>query len=214
MKNPYDAMNSMTVAELGRGMVAQALVFVILGLGLWWLADRKLSAFITVTLPEIGMGIALGGALIGVAAGLYKRFPDFAEGLVKKQALNFAFLEKRLSMPMIVLLSVCAGVGEEALFRGGLQTLIGEYAPLIAAIIVSSLAFTLIHFASAAIAIIIFGIGALFGGFYAWSGSLLCVMIAHTIYDVYAFWNLQNELHRLKLFEPTPDALDLGARDD
>ncbi len=206
MSNPYEEMRKMSVADICKSLGAQATLFVAIGLLLWWISDRPLTGFVTVDLRQIALGIGLGLAMIAVAAAIFQSMPQLAEKLTRLQAKNFAFLEKRLSIPVIIFFSICAGVGEEALFRGGLQTLMGDYVALPLAVIFSSLIFALIHFAKPLIAIIIFAIGALFGVFYIWSGSLLAVMIGHALYDVYAIWFLQKEMHRLKLFEQPKDA--------
>ncbi len=205
MSNPYEEMRKMSVADICKSLGAQATLFVGLGVLLWWISDRPLAGFVTVDLKQIALGIGLGLAMIAVAAATFHGLPQLAEKLTRLQAKNFAFLEKRLSMPVIIFFSICAGVGEEALFRGGLQTLMGDYVSLPLAVIFASLIFALIHFAKPLIAVIIFAIGALFGVFYIWSGSLLAVMIGHALYDVYAIWFLQKEMHRLELFEQPKD---------
>ncbi len=208
MSNPYEAMRAMSVRDICKGLGSQAVLFIALGLALWWLSGRELSAFVTVDLPQIGQGIALGFALIAVAAAIFHGFPNLSEKLVRLQAHNFAFLEKKLSMPVIVFFSICAGVGEEAFFRGGLQTLFGDYVPIWAAIGLSSAVFMMVHFAKPLIAAVIFVIGATFGVFYLWTGSLLTVMIGHAVYDIYAFWYLQREMHRLDAFPSPPEDPD------
>ncbi len=201
MSNPYEEMRKMSVADICKSLGAQASLFVAIGLLLWWISDRPLTGFVTVDFRQIALGIGLGLAMIAVAAVIFHGFPQLAEKLTRLQSKNFAFLEKRLSLPVIIFFSICAGVGEEALFRGGLQTLMSDYVSLPLAIIFASLIFALIHFAKPLIAVIIFAIGASFGLFYIWSGSLLAVMIGHALYDVYAIWFLQKEMHRLQLFE-------------
>lgn len=206
MKNPYDDLKTMTASEICQGLGAQAILFVGLGIGLWAWSGRYLADFLTFSFREIGIGIGLAAALIGLASALFRLFPDLAERTVRLQARNFAFLANGLSFPVIVFISICAGVGEEALFRAGLQTLIADYAPLPVAIVGSSFLFMLIHFAKPLIAALIFVIGAVFGVAYWWTESLLAVMIGHAIYDVYAFWRLEAEMRRLGLFEETGES--------
>ena len=200
MSNPYDEMRSMTLSEILRMIGLQALFFVAVGVGLWWFSGRNPLAFVTVDVRQIGLGLAFGLGLIAVALALFVSFPRFSEMLCREQAQNFAFLEKGFSMPAIIFVSLCAGIGEEALFRAGLQTLLSDYLPISAAILISATLFTLIHFSKPIIAALIFVIGCAFGIVYWLTESLLAVMIAHAVYDVFAIWYLQRELNRLGLF--------------
>lgn len=205
MSNPYEDMRKMTVGQIAQGTGLQAALFCAIGLGLWYLADRPLAEFVTFAPREFAIGLGLALVLIAIGHILFTYFPNFSERLVRMQARNFGFLEKRLAMPMIIWISICAGVGEEALFRGGMMILMSEYTPFWIALVGSSLVFTIIHFAKPLIAAIIFIIGAYFGLAYWWTGSLLAVMIGHAVYDVYALWYLQKEMHRLQVFEPLED---------
>ena len=47
-------------------------------------------------------------------------------------------------------------------------------------------------------------IGCLFGVVYWQTESLLTVMVAHAVYDVYALWALQNAMHELGVFDEEP----------
>ncbi len=202
MKNPYEEMRAMSVADLAKGIGAQAFLFCALGAGIWAVSGREITEFVSVSVYEVAVGVGLGLALIAVAHVIFRGFPDLSEKLVRMQARNFAFLEKRLPMTMIIFISICAGVGEEALFRAGLMTILSDYTPFWVALVASSAVFTVIHFAKPLIASLIFIIGATFGLIYWWTGSLLIVMIGHAVYDVYALWYLQSEMHRLNVFEP------------
>jgi membrane protease YdiL (CAAX protease family) len=182
----------------------QAVSFTLIGWAIWFMIGNDISTFVTVDARQIGMGIGLAIVMSLLIGSVFFLSPRLNEYLVRAQAKNFAFLKNGLSMPAIILISICAGVGEEALFRGGIQTLAAEYVSMPLAIIISSLLFTLIHLAKPAIALIIMVIGSLFGVIYWVTGSLLIVMIAHTLYDVFAIWYLQRELKRLGVFDETP----------
>ncbi len=211
MSNPYDEMRAMSVGTICRTLAGQTVIFLLGGVILWWAAGRELAEFVTVDLRQIVLGLGLGLGLIAFAASFFALFPNLSEKLTRQQASNFAFLEKPISLPVIIFMSLCAGIGEEAFFRAGLQTFLGEYVHPALAIGLASIAFMLIHFAKPLIAAIIFVIGVVFGVFYWWSGSLLAVMLAHALYDVYAFWYLKKELHRLDLFAPSQSAEDAEA---
>jgi membrane protease YdiL (CAAX protease family) len=90
----------------------------------------------------------------------------------------------------IVLLAVLAGVGEEALFRGVIQTWLAERAPLSVAVAAASLLFGVGHWLSASYAILASLIGAYLGILFLLSDNLLAPMVAHAAYDVVALFVL------------------------
>ena len=105
------------------GLLAiQCGVMIAVGLLLWHWSERDLDAFVTISGLEVLQGLAFGLAMIAIAFALFRGFPRIGETLVRMQADTYAFLGPRLGLPAIVFISLCAGVGEEALFRGGLQT--------------------------------------------------------------------------------------------
>jgi membrane protease YdiL (CAAX protease family) len=108
-----------------------------------------------------------------------------------------ALVEERLgpyltgaSAAGIVLLAVLAGVGEEALFRGVIQTWLAERAPLWVAVAAASLLFGVGHWLSASYAILASLIGAYLGILFLLSDNLLTPMVAHAAYDVVALFVL------------------------
>lgn len=199
--DPAQAPDELSPLKLLGVTALQLAVFGGLGLLLWHLSGRDLAGLVTFSLTEALLGVGLAGALIALAAVLFRGFPRIGERLVRLQAPGFAFFGRRLSLPMIVLISVGAGVGEEALFRGGLQTLIGDHLGVAAAILLSSAAFAAIHLARPVITALLLVIGAIFGVFYWQTGSLLAAMIGHALYDIWALRYLHREMHRLGLFD-------------
>mgnify|MGYP000100173712 CR=1 FL=1 len=187
-------------------MLAQTAGFVAAGLGLWIWSGRSASAFVSFGWHEFALGLALAGALIAIAAATFFGLPKLSEYLVRAQAPNLAFLERPLPFWAVVWISLGAGVGEEALFRGGVQTLAGDYLGVPLAIAFASALFAVVHFAKPLVAAIIFAIGVLFGCIYWLSDSLLAVMIGHALYDVFALWYVQKEMHRLAVFEPKTES--------
>ena len=179
------------------GLAVQATLFTLLGIYLWYESGRPLAEFVEVDGRAIMLGMALGGIMIALAYCVFKGLPTVGERLIRMQAKTYAFLGDRLSLPMIVLISIGAGIGEEALFRGGLQTLLTDYIGPLGAITVASAVFAAIHLSKPPIMALIFAIGVLFGVVYWATGSLLIVMIAHTVYDIFALDWLLKEFRRL-----------------
>lgn len=180
-------------------LTAQCAVMIGLGLGLWYWSGRSPTGFITLSLDELGKGLALGAALILLAAALWKIFPRAGEKLIRMQAEQYAFLLPHVSWPVIVAVSLCAGFGEEALFRAGFQTFLGDYVDMPAAIALSAAVFAVIHLGKPVVTALIFLIGCVFGVIYWWTGSLLIVALGHAVYDVWALRYLHSELLRLGL---------------
>ncbi|QUL39357.1 CPBP family intramembrane metalloprotease [Erythrobacter sp. JK5] len=189
-------------------MALQTALLGAFGWALWWFSGRELGDFVGIDVYQVTIGLAIGAALIVVIGGFFYGFPRIAEQLVRAQGENLKFLENRLSLGAIVLISIGAGVGEEALFRGGLQTLAGDYMAMPLAIAASSVLFALVHLARPLISVLIFVIGCVFGVLYWQTGSLLAVMIGHAVYDVFALWYVQRELHRIGYFTENAERMD------
>ena len=203
--HPGEEMAQMSTPKLIGMMCLQAGFFVALGLAMWWLAGKPLEKFVNVSLGQIALGFGIAIALGGFGLALTRMFPDFAEQLVRDQKQQFAFLERGLGIGPIIIFAACAGIGEEAVFRGGLMVLLDQYTPFAVALILSAAVFTVIHFAKPVVAAFIFIIGLFFGLVYWASGSLLAVMIGHWVYDIWALWFIQKEMKRLGVFDDTDD---------
>jgi CAAX protease family protein len=90
------------------------------------------------------------------------------------------------SVAELVLLAVAAGVSEEVLFRGVLQTGLARVVPAWLALLVASAAFGLVHFASRTYAAVAGVIGVYLGTLLLVQGSLLTPIVTHTLYDFVA----------------------------
>ncbi|WP_114952645.1 CPBP family intramembrane glutamic endopeptidase [Sphingosinicella terrae] len=176
-------------------VLAQGIVFAGIGLLIWHFSGRDLDGFIRWRASDLVVALAMGGAMIGAMQGISRAFPRFMAWAADRQRMLFSH-GRRYRPTHILILAFAAGVGEEALFRGGLQTLAGDHLPVWAAILVVSLLFTFIHLASVGIAAFIFVISLAFGLVYHLTGSLVGVMLAHALFDVWAIAALQGELVR------------------
>jgi len=189
-------------------LAVQSSVMTSLGLLLWHWSGRDAAAFVIISASQVLYGVALGLALIALAFALLRGFPAVSEKLVRMQAETYGFLGPRLGLPAIAVISLCAGVGEEALFRGGMQTLLGDRVGAPGAIALSSAVFAAIHLGKPAITVLLFVVGVIFGAAYWLTDSLLAVMIGHALYDVWALRYLHREFVRLGLVgDPEPGPL-------
>jgi hypothetical protein len=133
----------------------------------------------------IGMGVLFTlpmlGAFIWVIGSSSTRFNqmrrdfDLVIGLLRK-----------LTIFDVLIVSLLAGVGEEALFRGVLQTILAGWAGPVTAVLVSSVLFGMVHFVSTTYALYASVIGFYLGSLYLGSGNIVVPMVAHFLYDFLA----------------------------
>jgi membrane protease YdiL (CAAX protease family) len=90
------------------------------------------------------------------------------------------------SLAGLAALAVVAGVSEEVLFRGVIQPGLARWLPAGAALMITSLLFGLVHFASRTYAIFAALMGVYLGVLFHLAGNLFAPMIAHAAYDFVA----------------------------
>ncbi len=110
-----------------------------------------------------------------------------------------------ISVPGLAWISICAGVGEEMLFRwclqGGLESLFTFPGGWLIALIVASIVFGILHWVDRTYAILATLAGLYFGALMLASGTVLVPIIAHAIYDfVVLLWLTRI---RAKQIDPT-----------
>lgn len=193
--------------KIAAALTAQALVFVVAGAAMWVFAGNDLAEFVDLGWLPVGQGVLLGLALIAVVGAMFRAFPRFLEHTVHLQSKMAVLFSARTGWREYVIIALCAGIGEEAIFRGGLMTLLDGYTGPAAAIFLSSLVFALFHLAKPLIGAIILVVGVIMGLVYWWTGSLLTVMIGHALYDVWALRRLHLEFIRLGYAPVTDDAV-------
>ncbi|MFO8142547.1 MAG: CPBP family intramembrane glutamic endopeptidase [Marinobacter sp.] len=97
--------------------------------------------------------------------------------------------------PVLLALSVLAGVGEELLFRGAIQGWLLQYTGPWTAVLAASVLFGLVHYVSFTYFLVATGLGLVLGGAYQLSGSLELVMVWHAAYDLLALYCLLKYPH-------------------
>lgn len=177
-------------------VLVQGAAFLGIGLAIWYGSGRDPAAFVRWETADLLVAALLGGALIGSMRAIVRAFPRFL-GWAAEQQLRVFPGGRRYRMAHIIVISAAAGIGEEALFRGGLQTLLGDYLPAWAAIVLASLPFVLLHLGSLGVSAFILAYSLAFGIVYHLTGSLAGVMLAHAMFDIWALAAVQRELvHR------------------
>ncbi len=199
MSAPSD-LHEMPRHKLFTLLFGQFVFLVLLGIALWYFSGRAIADFAQVDTRGLAIGAAMAAGMIALGVAIFLPFPKLSDRLILMQGETYYFMKDKLSFPAIIMLSIFAGVGEEALFRGGLQTLLGDYIGPVAAIAISATIFAVVHMAKPIIAVMIFMIGVLFGAVYHFTGSLLAVMVGHALYDVFAIYYVQRRLHELDFF--------------
>lgn len=200
---------ALPVGKVVVALILQAVVMVALGYGLWRWSGREGADFLRLSAAEGLGGFALGAALIAVAWILFHMFPRVADRLIRLQAATYGALGGKLPLSAIIVISIAAGVGEEALFRAGIQTYLSGLIGVPGAIALASAAFAAVHLAKPVISLMLFLVGVLFGVVYWQTGSLLTVMIGHALYDVWALRYLLDQFMRLGLVgEPLANPQD------
>lgn len=141
---------------------------------------------------QILIGIAGGGCMMLLAFFMSKW--EYLNEVQSKFTIQLGGYQ--LTLQEIVFLSFCAGFGEEILFRGMLQPWLG--------IFFTAFLFIALHgyLSVKSSAHLVFGLalwsmGIGLGILGAYSG-LISAAIAHMIYDIYAFLNIQREYESLK----------------
>ena len=197
---PHDSPTSSAELSTSKLMIAlagQALAFSAIGALLWYWSGRPLSDFVTLNQREIISGLLLGGGMCAVSALVFIGWRGVGDKLVLLQRESLGFMLGNMSMPTIIWISLCAGVGEEVLFRGGIQSLLADYIGHATAVVVASALFAVVHLSKPLISALLFLIGMVFGAVFIYTGSLATVMIGHAVYDIFALWYVQKRLHEL-----------------
>ena len=184
--NPQNFLLVSVLLELGLGLLA--LVF-----GWIWGPDPRALVPRYDQAAAIGWGLGLGilaAVPILVVVQLIEYLPlEPIRQLQKATEEKLVALMSGLNWAELGAVSLCAGVGEELLFRGWLMmSLAGpiegwDTPVLIAAVVLSSIAFGLAHPITPAYTVITGLIGVYLGMLLVWTENLLVPIAAHAFYD-------------------------------
>ena len=176
------------------GTAAIGLVAYLLGM----LFDVPLAAQIKWNLSGVVMGVI---AVLPMAAFLWW-FVDTSDPTIarfrEQQIEFFADIGFEFTPFRIAVMALAAGIGEELMFRGFLQTWIDGFAPLTVAIVVTNIVFGLLHMRTVLYAVIAGLVGVYLGVLYAVTDNLLVPIVAHGVYDLIALEYTRRAIGRLK----------------
>jgi hypothetical protein len=167
------------------------------GMGLLGVA---LAFLVGVDVPGLFIG-AGGGADVAVAvvSGLLAAVPPLAAFFLALRSawpplarIRRTLLESvlphfvGLGLPRIVLLAAVAGVGEELLFRGFLQSALAGPLGETGAVLLVAVIFGAVHWITPFYALYAGVLGAYLGGVFLVSGGIIAPIICHAVYDAVA----------------------------
>ena len=170
------SLNGLRVA----GLVVQG---GLLGLGFllaWFMAEPFWERMVF-DLPSIGLGVVLTIPPLVIVILLSHR-----TSIMRDELEAVIELFRPLTVVDILIVSVLAGLGEEALFRGVMQDALAGWTNTLVAIIVVSVAFGLLHFLSIHYVIYVFFLGIYLGGIYTYTDNLVIPATIHFLYDFVA----------------------------
>ena len=142
--------------------------------------------------PALDLRWSLTSAFIGILAAIppflfflwtlksklhvWSRHKELMESLLRPLFGNWSILQ-------LTLISICAGLSEEAFFRGAIQGSVADHVGVCIALVMASLLFGAFHLITWTYAIIAAFIGVYLGLLWIWTGNLLTPMITHAVYD-------------------------------
>ncbi len=172
-------------------------------LGLGRLTGAPAFAALRFDPAALAVGLAATMPLLGALAWcLRTRWRPIAE-LMRVVDEQVAPLFRGRSIGGLVFLALLAGVAEEALFRGVLQSWLSGRSPQWAALLLTSGVFGALHWISGTYALLAALAGVWLGLLLLVTGNLLPPIIAHAAYDLVALVILARSTPRPG--EPVPD---------
>jgi membrane protease YdiL (CAAX protease family) len=140
---------------------------------------------------------ALAAIPLLIAFLFLDRHPHMLVEFKKMISSTVAPMFEGLSIVEVAAISVAAGLGEELLFRGlmqtGLQGWIGEPYGWAMALVVASIAFGVCHWLNATYAAIVTVIGFCMGGLFVLVDDLAAPIVAHAVFDFAAILYLTRD---------------------
>ncbi len=164
---------------------AEGVLFLV-AVGLGWVWHIPVLAALA---PSV-TGLVVGGLAIVPLLGLLwwvtrSSWAPFRR-LVSELDEHLLPLFRACSLPELALIATAAGVGEEALFRGVIQPVVGTMAGIWIGVVVASVFFGLAHLITPTYAVLAGLIGMYLGALAVFSGGIWAPVVTHAGYDFLA----------------------------
>jgi membrane protease YdiL (CAAX protease family) len=192
MAETQERPNGFAMAVVVEGGLALIAIF------LAWLFRVPLREQLPATVEQLGYA---------AARGIFATLPMFAVflWLVHSSRASIRALRRQVEwliaemfpvagFAQFALVALLAGVGEELLFRGVLQHILGEWTTPLASLAITSLLFGAAHALSKLYFLLATAIGLCFGGLVLQYNDLVAPMVAHSLYDFFALSYLGRRL--------------------
>ncbi|MCP2619855.1 CPBP family intramembrane metalloprotease [Candidatus Aminicenantes bacterium AC-334-K16] len=141
------------------------------------------------SLSPIVAGLLAAGILFGffwagktIASHLFSSAPEAIKAI-------YSFKEGASSWRIALLMLLVIGPGEEIFWRGTIQQLLAErYSPR-AGFLLTTLIYAAVHLTTGNPLLIAAALvaGLFWGGLYLWRGSILTIVVSHTVWDILVF---------------------------
>jgi membrane protease YdiL (CAAX protease family) len=187
-------VNGFAMAVVVEGGLAVA------GLVLAWLFGLELRDQIPSGWPQLGAavlrGLSVTVPMLLVFLWLVHSSRATLQQLRRQVESLIGEMFPTASMAQFAFVALLAGVGEELLFRGVLQTLIGQWTTPVFGLAITSLLFGLVHALSKLYFVMAALIGLCFGWLVFHYNDLVAPMVAHSLYDFIALLYLSQHASR------------------
>lgn len=179
-------------------VILGTLLFGVAGVGLGALLDAPISEVIAWSWRDAAIGVA-ATAPLGLFLNWFMRTDRTAIAKFRREQIEFfAGLGFELTWPRIILLALASGISEELFFRGFLQVYIDGFTPVAVSIFVTNVLFGLLHWRTAIYALIAGSVGIYLGVLFWLTGNLVAPMVAHGVYNFFAFILTRQSLRALQ----------------
>lgn len=147
--------------------------------------DIRFWESIDFNLGAAGLGFVIALGLTAIVASMVE-IPWRIFRPIRRDLAKVCTLFERSTVLDLFLISLGAGISEEALFRGVLQPLLARLTGPLLAVLLVGLLFGLVHFLSTTYFLFVSALGVGFGYVFLTTGNLLILIVAHFLYDFLA----------------------------
>ena len=178
-----------------RQVLALAVVFegglVLLAVALGWITSRPALGLIQPTWGALLIGVCAAAPLVPVLLFCLRSEWRPMERLRQEVDRSIAPYFRHASFLDISLIAIMAGLGEELLFRGVVQSGLSEIVGTTLAVLATSFVFGLLHLITPTYAFLAGAFGLYLGVLVVVTGDVFVPVVAHAAYDVVALWVLR-----------------------